>query len=108
MGAPIGLAQPVYQSSVLETLDRAGAHFVLAKPNKAAVATRWQAEKPTLPAVLDWPRRPGNLIGIKPTSLGLVVVDLDEPENVAAEDLVALLGEPLVSVPTSKPAHVHL
>ena len=102
------MAQPLYHSDVLAELHQAGAHFVLAKPDKTPVVKRWQAEKPTLPAVIAWARRLEHLIGIKPTSLGLVVVDLDAPENISAEVLAEVLGEPLVSVPTSKPEHVHL
>lgn len=102
------MATPVYHPAVLDTLAAAGAHFVLAKADKRAVEKNWQKDPPQVAAVKAWVAQRGNLVGIKPTSVGLVVVDLDEPENIDVARVVGLLGEPLASVPTSKPGHVHL
>ena len=95
------MARPIYPTAVLDALYAAGAHFVLAKPDKVAAVPEWQKFPPTLAQAKAW----DGLLGVKPVSLDLVVVDCD---GVSPERAVEVLGEPLASIPSSKPGRGHV
>ena len=101
------MAIPAYHDDDLEKLAAAGAHFVLtktkiggAKSDKAAFQS-WKSYKPDLAEVKL--HRATGLIGFRPNSLGLVVVDQDHD----VESPAVVLGDPLVVIPTSKPGGFH-
>ena len=73
------MATSVYHPAGLNTLAAAGAHFVLARADKVPVEKKWQKEPPPMAEVKTWVAQRGNLLGLKPTSVGMVVVDLDAP-----------------------------
>ena len=62
-------------------LHAAGAHFLLCTGDKRPIVKEWQNHPADLPAVLAHARGTG-LIGVLPSSIGAVVVDLD-PEGAA-------------------------
>ena len=95
------MARPIYHTAVLDALYAAGAHIVLAKPDKVAAFPEWQKFPPTLAQAKAW----DGLLGVKPVSLDLVVVDCD---GVSPERAVEVLGEPLASIPSSKPGRGHV
>ena len=101
------MTNPVYQADAISALAKAKAHFVLAHADKAAAEKEWQVHLPPLDKVLDWVKRDGNLLGFKPTSLGLVVVDLDAPDVLDSAIVEELLGPALAVIPSSKPGRLH-
>ena len=48
------MARPIYPTAVLDALYAAGAHFVLAKPDKVAAVPEWQKFPPTLAQAKAW------------------------------------------------------
>ena len=94
----------------LERLAQAGAHLVLCTESKRPIVSCWQKVPADLEAALDH----DGLVGVIPTSLGLVVVDVDRslpgparhawshPDipKIGAQAARCALGEPLASIQT--------
>ena len=101
------MVMPAYHDEDLEKLAAAGAHFVLTKTKIGAKTDKvafqaWKTYKPDL-AEVKRHRTTTGLLGFRPNSLGLVVVDQDHDVESPAE----VLGPPLVVIPTSKPGGKH-
>ena len=65
-------------ADALRALADHGAHFVLAEStSKRPISKAWEAAPPDFAAVLAWAGK-GGLVGVVPSSLGAVVVDVDD------------------------------
>ena len=86
-------------------LHQAGAHLVLCRGDKRAVARAWQKTSAALEEVVAHASTKNHLIGLIPASLGMCVIDVDGGDY---NDVVQVLGPPLVAVPTQRSGGVHL
>ena len=83
----------------LKALHARRAHFVLCRDDKRPIGTSWQKRRPELAAVEEHAAS-GGLVGVIPTSLDCVVVDVDEGGTAGVEALRSVLGEPIATVGT--------
>ena len=101
---PGAMTQPDARKAALATLAEAGAHFVLCWANKRPKTTAWQKTRPPLDAVL----RHTGPVGVVPSTIGGVVVDVDEGGAAAADAVISQLGLPLAKVPTRRAGGWHI
>ena len=92
----------------LKALAAAGAQFVLASlPTKQPVADKgWHKKKPSLADLQAHLAKPNAIVGFRPVSLGLLVVDFDHP-RLSPEIVPEALGPPLAQIETSRPGRYH-
>ena len=89
----------------IQTLADAGAHFVLCKSNKQPVE-KWKDTRPTASRAHKWLKeKKGNLIGVVPGSLGLLVVDIDKNVD-SAREIIVQSRAPLSEADTRKGKHL--
>ena len=88
--------------AALETLRDGGAHFVLARPDKRPITRDWLNTASSYEAVLSHVRK-GGLLGVVASSLGCVVVDID---NGHPSTVINVLGSPLCIVETPRGHHL--
>ena len=93
--------------SAFTALHDRGAHFVLARANKRAIATEWQTTPADLAHVEHHARGDG-LIGVVPASLGCFVVDVDEGGKAGVETVRTALGDPVAVIATRRPSGFHV
>ena len=93
--------------SAFTALHDRGAHFVLARANKRAIATEWQTTPADLAHVERHARGDG-LIGVVPASLGCFVVDVDEGGKAGVETVRTALGDPVAVIATRRPSGFHV
>ena len=91
----------------LEALAARGAHFVLCGPSKKALSQGWQKHRPDLEAVIAHVTR-GGLVGVIPSSVGCVVVDVDVGAAAGCEAVKKILGPPVASTRTKRIGGHHL
>ena len=96
----------VYQTiaEVAEAQGIGPPHYVLHNPEKSSISKGWQAT----PANADAATQHRGLVGVIPSSLGMVVIDLDHGGSGGVVSVQALLGPPLKVIPTAKEGHFHL
>ena len=91
-------------TEALRALHARGAHLALMQPDKRPVHKGWLDWPAALDAVLRHAGA-GGLIGLKPQSCGLVVVDVDRGDS---ETVIAEVGAPLARVASRTPGRAHL
>lgn len=84
-----------------------GAHLVLCGQDKGPLAQSWWLRRPGINQTLAHAAR-GGLLGLVPSSLGLVVVDVDMGGAVAGREAEAAVGRPLAVVASRRSANLHL
>ena len=88
----------------LRAVHDRGAHLALMSPSKRPVHRGWLENPAPRDDVLEHAAR-GGLIGLKPQSIGFVVVDVDRGDP---EAVIAAMGEPVVRVPSRTAGRWHL
>ena len=96
-----------WQAPALRALHARGAHFVLCRPDKRAIATGWQKAPPDLDAVTRHAKS-GSLVGVIPWSLGCAVIDVDEGGETGMAAVMAALGGPVTWTPTKRQGGFHI
>ena len=92
-------------TSHIQTLLKAGAHFVLCKSDKRPIE-KWKDKRPNAARVGEWPKKDkGNLIGVVPASVGLFVVDIDKNVD-SAREIIVQSRAPLSEADTRKGKHL--
>lgn len=86
--------------TALEALRDRGAHFVLARPDKHPLAAGWQKSAPDFETVIRHVEA-GGLVGIIPSSIDAVVVDVDEGGDDGVLETI-LRMQPSKPITTSK------
>ena len=96
----------VYQTiaEVAEAQGIGPPHYVLHNPKKRRIAKGWQAT----PASAEAATQHRGLVGVIPSSPGMVAIDLDHGGSGGVVSVQALLGPPLKVIPTAKEGHFHL
>ena len=82
-------------------------HFVLFSPSKKPMSKGWQ-KAPATTEVAEGHASTGGLVGLIPSSLGLVTVDVDKGGALAVTAVTDLLGTPLAVIPSQTEGHFHL
>ena len=89
----------------IRTLAEAGAHFVLCKSDKRPIE-KWKDKRPDAARVREWKKKDnGNLIGIVPATVGLLVVDIDKNVD-RAREIIVQSRAPLSEADTRKGKHL--
>ena len=101
------MTDPAPATDPLAALAEAGAHFVLCNRDKHPLTRAWQKTGAPLVAAQRH-RDEGGLVGLVPASVGAVVIDVDTGGAEAGDAVVALLGAPIVRVPTRRPGGEHV
>lgn len=88
-------------------------HYVLHKSASDAIRPKAAFEKgwnknPKTPEEAEAHVAAGELAGVIPGSIGLVVVDVDHGEQAAVDAVIHLLGAPLVVIPSGRRGRFHL
>ena len=91
-------------TSHIQTLAEAGAHFVLCKSDKRPIE-KWKDKRPNAARVREWKKDNGNLIGVVPASVGLLVVDIDKSVD-SAREIIVQSRAPLSEADTRKGKHL--
>ena len=95
--------------TAIARLYEAGARFVLCHSDKAASQLNWQNKRPKVRAVLSHLKREGNLIGIVPSTIKTLAVDVDQGGLAAVEAVKRRLKvKPLALVKTQRAGGFHV
>ena len=92
----------------IQTLKKAGAHFVLCTSNKRPrKEVKWKAVRPSAGETDAWLKKSkGNLVAVVPGSLDLIVVDVDRNIEEARKVVIDSAGVPLAEAKTRKGKHL--
>ena len=93
--------------TAIAELDERGAHFVLCRYDKRAIAKEWQKSAPDLRCV-EAHVADGGLVGVIPASLGCVVIDVDDGGADGVERVISVLGKPIAVLPTRRADGFHV
>ena len=91
-------------TSHIQTLAKAGAHFVLCKSDKRPIE-KWKDKRPNAARAGEWTKNNGNLIAVVPASVGLLVVDIDKNVD-SAREIIVQSRAPLSESDTRKGKHL--
>ena len=108
--------EQVRLESLLTLFDR-GAHLILCDDSKVPMRPAWEENAATRDEVIDFIKNgkgvpsertaKKRLVGLMPKSLDLVVVDVDRGGEDGVRDLTHILGDPLVTAPSSRKGGFH-
>ena len=90
-----------------EALADRGAHFVLADATKRPIGTAWQKKPRPLTNVLEHVAKKLP-VGVIPSSLGSVVIDVDEGGEAALAAVIEKLGPPITWTASQRPDGFHI